>query len=147
MSHSLTKIWIHGIIGTKNREDLIHSDFESKLYLHLKNYLENELECYVRIINGISNHVHILLLTSPKYSISEIFKRIKGESSHWINQSDYVNQKFAWQTGYGAFSFSESMINKVEEYIKNQKNHHKKVSFADEINDLIKKYGLTEINR
>lgn len=119
MSHSLTKIWIHGILGTKNREDLILSNYESELYSYIKTNLENEFECYVKIINGTSKHIHLLFLSSPKYSISEIFKRIKGESSHWINQSDFITQKFAWQTGYGAFSVSESMIKKVEEYIRN----------------------------
>jgi putative transposase len=72
---------------------------------------------------------------------------VKGESSHWINQSDFIKYKFAWQTGYGAFSVSESMVKDVEKYIANQKEHHKKITFEEEIDLFMKKYGFKIINR
>ena len=147
ISHSLTKIWIHGIFSTKNREPLIKPEFETELYNHIKEKLENDFECKVRIINGVTEHVHQLFLLSPKFSIETIFKNLKGESSHWINQSNFMKQKFAWQTGYGAFSISESMVKEVERYILGQKEHHKKLSYIEEIELLIKKYGLKILNR
>jgi REP element-mobilizing transposase RayT len=99
------------------------------------------------IINGMSEHVHQLFLLSPKFSVETIFKNLKGESSHWINQSSFIKQKFAWQTGYGAFSVSESMVNEVEKYIFGQKEHHRKLSFDQEVELLIKKYNLKTLNR
>ena len=147
MSHSLIKVWIHAIFGTKDKFSLIKYSFESKLHNHIKEKLENELDCKVRNINGTEDHIHILFLLSPNYSLKDIFQNIKGESSHWINQSDFIKYKFAWQTGYGAFSVSESMISEVEKYIANQKDHHKKITFKEEIDMLIKKYGLKIRNR
>ncbi|OGU76742.1 MAG: hypothetical protein A2V93_06645 [Ignavibacteria bacterium RBG_16_34_14] len=130
MSHSLFKIWIHGIFGTKDRTSLIKNTFEAQLHLHIKEKLERDLDCKVRIINGTEDHIHILFLLSPNFTLKDIFHNVKGESSHWVNQSDFIKYKFAWQTGYGAFSVSESKINEVEKYIANQKEHHKLILFV-----------------
>lgn len=96
----------------------------------------------VRVINGTENHIHILFMLSPKIKIEDLFKNIKGESSHWINQSNFIKDKFSWQIGYGAFSVSESMVKNVEKYIANQKEHHKKMSFSEEVELFAKKHGL-----
>jgi len=147
MSHSLIKIWIHGVFSTKDKTSLINETFEMKLHDHIKQKLEDDLDCKVRTINGTENHVHLLFQLSPNFSVGDIFKNIKGESSHWINQLDFINTKFAWQIGYGAFSVSESMVKDVELYIKNQKEHHKKMTYEEEVELFIKKYGLKIINR
>lgn len=147
MSHSLLKIWIHGVCSTKDRIALITSEYEKELYNHIKQKLENDLDCIVKIINGMSDHIHILFLLSPKFSVGDIFKNVKGESSHWINQASLTKNKFAWQTGYGAFSVSESMVNEVEKYIANQKEHHRKMTFEEEVNLFVNKYGLKIVNR
>ena len=142
MSHSLVKIWIHGVLGTKDRTSLINDNFEKELHSHVKDRFEKDLDCKVRIINGTDDHVHVLFLLSPNFGIGDIFQKVKGESSHWVNKSNFMSNKFAWQIGYGAFSVSESKVKDVEQYIRNQKEHHKKTSYADEIDLLIKKYGL-----
>ena len=147
MSHSLIKIWIHGVFSTKDRTSLINNNFETELYEHIKKKLEEDLDCKVRAINGTEDHIHLLFLLSPNFSVGDIFKNIQGESSHWINQSDFTSTKFAWQIGYGAFSVSESMVKDVELYIKNQKVHHKKITYEKEVELFIKKYGLKIINR
>ncbi len=82
ISHSLIKIWIHAIYGTKDKTSLIKDTFESQLHHHIKEKLEKELDCKVRNINGTEDHIHILFLLSPNYSLKEIFQKIKGESSH-----------------------------------------------------------------
>ena len=147
MSHSLLKVWIHGIFRTKDRTSLIKSNFEKELHAHLKAKLENNLDCKVRAINGTEDHIHLLFLLSPNFALKDIFQNIKGESSHWVNQSDFIKHKFAWQTGYGAFSVSESIVKEVEKYIGNQKEHHKKITYNEEIQLLIKKYELEILNR
>lgn len=126
---------------------MIKSNFEAQLYQHIRQKMEDDLECKVRTINGTEDHIHLLFLLSPNLNVGDIFKIIKGESSHWINQSDFANSKFAWQIGYGAFSVSESMIKDVELYIKNQKEHHKKITYEEEVEVFIKKYGLKIVNR
>ena len=113
MSHSLLIIWIHCVFGTKDRSELINNTFETDLYNHIKQKLEEELDCMLKIINGTADHIHILFLISPNFSIRDIIKNIQGESSHWINQSDFMNTKFAWQTAYCAFSVSESMVKDI----------------------------------
>ncbi len=147
MPHSLTKIWIHGIWGTKDRVPLISSDIENDLYTHIKNHLIKDYNCLTKIINGTSDHIHILFLLNQNHSVQEIFKNIKGESSHWINQNKLSKQTFSWQTGYAAFSVSESTVRDVEKYIANQKEHHKKVSYFDEVELFLKKYQLSNLNR
>ncbi|MEJ5262365.1 MAG: IS200/IS605 family transposase [Ignavibacterium sp.] len=147
MSHSLTKIWIHLIFGTKDRFPLINQSFEKQLYNHIRTLLENDFDCKVDLINGTTDHIHILLLQNQNYSLAEIVKNIKGNSSHWINQNKFLKTKFAWQTGYGAFSVSESMIGEVRKYISNQKEHHKKMSFIEEYKRFAEKYGLSLENR
>lgn len=99
--------------------------------------------CKVRIINGMPDHIHILFLLHPQKSVSDIVKQTKGSSSHWINQNDLVNGKFAWQVGYGIFSVSETNVHKVQNYIKNQKEHHKKKTFKEEYTEFMKAYGFS----
>lgn len=88
------------------------------------------------------DHVHCLFLLSPQKSISEVIKQIKGSSSHFINQNNFIAEKFAWQTGYAAFSVSESIVEKVFEYIKNQKSHHQKRTCQQEYEEFLKLYRL-----
>ncbi len=141
MPHSFNKIWIHAIWATKNRMLLIHPSIEKKVHQYLRNELV-ELGCPVRIINGMPDHIHCLFLLSPQKSIMEVLKQIKGSSSYFINQNDLIPDKFAWQTGYAAYSVSESGIEKVYQYIKNQKQHHRKKSFQEEYEAFLKLYGF-----
>lgn len=143
MSHSKVKIWIHGILGVKNREILISQEVENKIHNLIKAKLI-DLNCYVEEINGTENHVHILFLLNPQKTISDVFKHVKGCVSHEINSKNIIKNKFSWQIGYGAFSVSESQFTTVKNYILNQKEHHKKMNFTDEYNRFIKLYHLDE---
>jgi putative transposase len=141
MSHSFTKLWMHTIWATKNRQELIDYSIEKKLYDCIREELI-ELGCPVRIINGMPDHVHILFLQNPQKSISDIVKQIKGSSSHFMNREELILEKFAWQNGFAAFSVSESQLDIVYNYIKNQKQHHLKKKGQDEFDDFIKLHGL-----
>jgi len=125
----------------------INEFFEKKLYEHLKQLIENDFNSLVTAINGTSDHIHILMLQNQNYSIADIAKNVKGNSSHWINQNGFTNFKFAWQTGYGAFSVSESMTEDIKKYVLNQKEHHKRISFAEEYKRFEEKYGFKDGNR
>ncbi len=141
MPHSFNKIWIHAIWGTKHRAPFINQKIEKKIHQFLSEQLR-EIGCPVRIINGMPDHIHCLFLLNPQKSIAEVIKQIKGSSSHYINQDNLMVEKFSWQTGYAAFSVSESAVERVFQYIKNQKEHHRKKTFQQEHDDFLKIYGL-----
>jgi len=144
MPHSLTYIRIHLIFSTKDRKPLILESFESNLNYHIKEKLSNDFESFVESIGGSKDHIHILFNHSPNHSLKDIVKGIKGESSHWINENNFLEEKFAWQAGYSAFSISIDKVAIVRNYIKNQKEHHKKILFIDEIRKFLKLYGFNE---
>ncbi|MBA3664055.1 MAG: IS200/IS605 family transposase [Bacteroidetes bacterium] len=145
MSHSYNKIWLHVVFGTKYRNTLISPSVEKPIHEYMRKQLQDN-GCPVRIINGMPDHVHLLFLQNHKMSVADIIKQVKGSSSHWVNQQDFLSEKFAWQTGYGAFSVSESQLEKVYQYISNQKAHHAKKTFTEEYEEFIAAHGLIKLN-
>jgi putative transposase len=140
--HSYTRLWTHLIFSTKDRAPIIDEKYEKVFYKHMISKLFDEYDCFVEEINGADDHIHILMLLSPNHSLQDIVKNLKGESSHWINSGNFIKTKFSWQTGYSAFSISIDKVPVVKDYVKNQKEHHKKVSFAEEYEKLLKIYGF-----
>jgi REP element-mobilizing transposase RayT len=138
---SYTKIWIHLIFSTKNREYYIDSELKTKLIPHIKENAASK-KIYIDSLNCTSDHIHILLSLGTEQAISNTARLIKGESSFWINKNKLCKYKFEWQEEYLAFSVSESIVNKVREYIKNQEEHHKKKTFDEEYQLFMKKYGF-----
>jgi REP element-mobilizing transposase RayT len=143
MPHSFNKIWIHAIWATKDRKPLIQLNVENQIYQFISDQLR-EQDCPVRIINGMPDHIHCLFLLSPQKTISDVVKQIKGSSSHFINQQELIPEKFSWQTGYAAYSVSESVVTKVFEYIQNQKIHHQKKTFQQEYDEFIQLVGFSK---
>ena len=143
MSHSFNRLWIHAIWSTKERAYLIEPKIEKDLYACMFSEFR-ELHCMPRIINGMPDHVHCLFLLHPQRSVAEVVKYVKGSSSHFINQNDLISEKFSWQTGYAAYSVSESMVQKVYGYIRHQKIHHKTKSFDQEFDEFLKLNRLGE---
>ncbi|MEJ7611146.1 MAG: IS200/IS605 family transposase [Ferruginibacter sp.] len=137
MSHSLTKIWVHAVWSTKNRYPLIDFKIEQRLYDLL--YTEFiAMDSPAKIINGMPDHIHCLFRLNPQKALADVIKQIKGSSSYFVNHNDLTFEKFSWQTGYYAFSVSESVIPRVTAYIQNQKQHHSKISFDHESETIIK---------
>ncbi|GAB3897062.1 IS200/IS605 family transposase [Larkinella knui] len=141
MSHSKTKIWIHAVFSTKNRQPLIRKSVRDLLYQHIRQQIV-DCGCFTDCINGVEDHVHILFLLNPQVAVSDVVKQIKGSSSHEINRLNLIPEKFAWQTGYGAFSVSESQVERVRQYIVNQQQHHQKMTFTEEYRRFMKQYGF-----
>jgi REP element-mobilizing transposase RayT len=99
------------------------------------------------ILEGMSiqlEHVHLLLALPLDKPIAQVAKGLKGESSNWINNKDFISGKFRWQRGYGAFSVSASQLSKVKRYIKNQNEHHVRKSFKEEYDDWARQYGIMD---
>lgn len=114
---------------------MIDPGIESQLHEFMRAELE-KMDCRVKIINGMPDHVHCLFLLPTKYAVAEVIKQVKGSSSSFINKSNLLSETFGWQTGYAAFSVSNSVVPTVFKYIQNQKKHHLKQTFNDEYNDL-----------
>ena len=134
-----TKIWIHIIWSTKNREKIITKELKLLLLDHI---IENSKKkgIFIKIVNCVSDHIHIIISLSREQSISKVVMLIKGESSNWVNKNKLVKGKFEWQDEYIAVSVSESVIDKVYDYIKKQEEHHRNKSFEEEYNLFLEKY-------
>ena len=141
MSHSLTRIWIHGIWATKERHPFIQEGIENVIYDFLYDEFKDS-NCPARIINGIPDHVHALFLLNPLLPLAKVLKQVKGCSSHTINKEELTPDRFCWQTGYAAYSVSESQVEKVFQYIKDQKRHHQNKTFEEEYEELARLHGI-----
>jgi putative transposase len=146
MPHSLTEIWIHTVWSTKNRAPFLKGEFKAELILHIRQTIET-MDCPVRIVNGPADHLHALFSLNPERPLADVLQMAKGESAHWVNQRQFLRVKFAWQTGYGGFSVSPSMIAKVEAYIRRQEEHHKKMTFQEEYERLIRMSGIPDTDK
>jgi len=122
---------------------MLSHDLRKKLFSHVQENAKTKA-ILLDVINGYSDHVHVLLRLRPDQSIAKVAQLLKGESSHWFNEQKLIRFKFEWQDEYIALSVSESQIDKVREYIKNQEEHHRKKTFAEEYEQFMKKYGFNE---
>ncbi len=138
---SYVKIWVHGVWGTKNHLPTLQKEYRYDLLNHIKENAR-EKDIYIDFINGHNEHIHILYCLNAEITVAKTMNLIKGESSYWINKNNLTKNKFEWADKYFAISVSESIVNKVRDYIKNQEEHHKKVTWAEEYDAFIKKYGF-----
>ena len=135
------KIWIHLVWTTKDRQPLLLKEIRQTVFEHIRNNAKSK-DIYIDFINGHAEHVHCLISLKSNQNIDKILMLLKGESSFWINRNNLTQTKFEWQDEYFAVSVSESVVNKVRDYIKNQEVHHQKKSFMEEYNEFMQKYGF-----
>ncbi|NWF88459.1 MAG: IS200/IS605 family transposase [Ignavibacteriaceae bacterium] len=140
MSH--VKIWIHAVWGTKNHERVLSKGVRSKLFQHIRENAK-EKQIYIDFINGDMEHVHCLLALNADLTIAKVIQLIKGEAAFWANKNSLVKPRLEWADEYFAVSVSESMIDKVRDYIKNQEEHHRKMTFKEEYEKFASKYGFS----
>jgi putative transposase len=141
MSNTYTQIHLHFIYAPKFRASLIQSDWETELYKYITGIVQMNKHKMVSI-NGMPDHIHMLIGFRPTQSISDFMQSVKSGSSRYINDNRLCNRRFEWQSGYGAFSHSRSQINNVIDYIENQKSHHMRNSFLDEYRLLLSDFGV-----
>jgi len=138
MAHSYTNLIYHIVYATKERQPLIDLEFQPRLYEYLGGTIRG-LKATSLEIGGIEDHVHILAKLPPTIAISEFLEKLKANSSKGAKS---VRRGFGWQDGYSAFTVSESQVERVRNYILNQREHHKKVSFRDELIALLEAHGV-----
>jgi putative transposase len=141
MANTYTQIQIHFVFAVKFRHGIIQSKWKEDLYKYIAGIIQNNNHKLLAI-NGMPDHIHILIGLRPAQSISDLMKEVKQSSSKWINDNKLINGHFEWQEGYGAFSYSKSQINQVINYIQNQELHHKKKTFEEEYLDFLEKFEI-----
>jgi len=136
-----TQLYIQLVIAVNNRDALLLKEIRPRVFEYISGII-TELKHKSIIVNGVSDHIHILLGLNGNVSISDTVHAIKRGSSLFINKEKLCKFKFSWQEGYGAFSYSKSHLERVYKYIKNQEMHHSKKSFKKEYIDFLKKFEV-----
>jgi len=141
MANTYYQIYLQTVFAVKYRKAMIDKAWKSKLFGVIGNLI-NETKCKTIIVNGVEDHVHCFVGLKPVVSVSELMKTVKAKSSKYINDHKLTNERFEWQKGYGVFSYSQSQVDRVYKYIMNQEEHHRKIIFKDEYQDLLKKFNV-----
>jgi len=139
MSQSLSRVLVHLVFSTKNREPVITADHRDRLFEYLAGTL-NAIKCPAVIVGGMPDHVHLLFVQARTMSLSQIVEEVKKESSKWAKT--VVHPDFYWQNGYGAFSVSPSKAPDVTRYIAEQERHHRERDYQAELRELLRKNGM-----
>ena len=141
MANTYTQIHIHYVFAPKYRDAILDKSWRSELFSYITGIVQNNGHKMLQI-NGMSDHVHMLIGLRPAQSVSDLIKLVKEDSSSWINTKRMTRRHFNWQEGYGAFSHSKSQVQRVIKYIQEQELHHAKTSFLEEYVDMLKKFGV-----
>ena len=141
MANTYSQIYIHLVFAVKYRDAAIDKSWRQRLYEYIIGVI-NARGHKVYAIGGIYDHIHILVSMSPKQSISELVMEIKRASTLWIKENGFVKTRFAWQEGFGAFSYGQSQISNVVNYINRQEEHHGKHTFLDEYKALLEIFNM-----
>ena len=140
------KVYIHFVWSTKNRVPFLNTkEMRQKVWNHIRENAKGK-NIFIDFVNGYDDHCHCLVSLGVDQTIEKVMQLLKGESSFWINKQNLTPEKFEWQDEYFAVSVSESMIDKVRNYIKNQEEHHKQKTFQEEYDEFISKYGFQKFN-
>ena len=141
MANTFTQIYLQLVFAVQDRASLIDSEWKDELYKYISGIVQKNSHKLITI-NGIPNHIHILIGYKLHQLIPELLQDIKGSSSKWINKRGFIKGKFSWQEGYSAFSYSHSQIDDVVQYIMNQEQHHKKKTFHEEYIEFLEQFHI-----
>lgn len=136
MANTYTQIYIHYVFAVQNRYCLIEERWRENLYKYMTGTITNKGHKLL-VIGGMPDHVHVLVSMSPKQCPSDLMADVKRSSSLWINENRFVEGKFSWQEGFGAFSYGKSQVSDIANYIESQAHHHKRRTFMEEYIDFL----------
>lgn len=131
MANTYSQIYVQVVFAVDGRESLISATWKEELFRYITGIVKNNGQKLLAI-NGVADHIHILLNIQPNIALSDLVRVIKSNSSKWINEKRFVKGKFQWQEGFGAFSYALSQLDDVIAYIQRQEEHHRATSFKDE---------------
>jgi len=138
---AFVNVMIHSVWGTKNRLPFLRKEIRETVLDHILTNAKAK-NIFIDTMNGVDDHMHLLFGLNADLSIAKTVQLIKGESSHWINKHGLVKSKFEWADEYYAVSVSESLVPKIRNYIKNQEEHHRKRTFAEECDEFLRRYDF-----
>lgn len=141
MADTYSQIYIQTVFAVQNRNTLIQPTWEDELYKYITGIIQNKGQKMLAI-NGTSNHIHILIGMKPTCCLSDLVREIKKSSNTFINEKRFIPYNFQWQEGFGAFSYSHSQLTDVIQYIENQKEHHKQLTFKEEYLAFLKAFEI-----
>lgn len=141
MAKTYTKLVFHIVFSTRERAPLITGQIREPLYHYIGGVIRSEGGSLLRI-GGVSDHVHIMARLKADTPVSDVVKNIKGKSSRWLGQRPETRDRFSWQTGYGAFSVSESRVSSVGRYIEMQEQHHQQWTYKEELVSLLQRHSI-----
>lgn len=141
MANTYSQLYIHIVFAVKGRQNLISANWKEEIYKYITGIVTNKEQKLIAI-NGMPDHIHILIGLKPDKSISDLVRDIKANSSKFINDKRWINGKFEWQTGFGAFTYGHSQLTNIIKYIENQEEHHKTRTFKDEYIAFLKLFNI-----
>jgi len=141
MSHTYTNVLIHALFSTKDRQPSLTPEIREETFNYLGGAV-NALGGQSLLVNGPRDHVHMLFVQPRTLSIADVMEKVKANSSGWVKDRWPGRRSFGWQTGYAAFSVSKSHAEQVKRYIRNQEEHHRKISFIEEVVAFLDKHGV-----
>ncbi|MDX9919358.1 MAG: IS200/IS605 family transposase [Paludibacter sp.] len=141
MSNTFSQIYIQVVFAVQNRKAQIKLTWENELYKYITGIVQNKGQKMLAI-NGTSNHIHFLIGMKPSCCLSDLVREVKKSSNSFIKENHFIPANFNWQEGFGAFSYSQSHLTTVINYIENQKTHHKKKTFKDEYIAMLKAFEI-----
>lgn len=141
MANTYTQLFVHVIFSTKGREKVLHKSFREELFKYISGILTHKNQ-KAFAVNGWIDHIHILVGIEPNISVSELVRDIKHSSTNFIKEKNFIKQKFNWQKGFGAFTYSKSQIDSVIKYIMTQEEHHKHKTFEEEYIEFLDKFEV-----
>ena len=141
MANTFSQIYIQTVFAVENRSSLIRTEFKEDLYKYITGIVRNQGQKLISI-NGMPDHLHILIGLKPAMALADLVREIKADSSNLINKNKWVRGRFSWQEGHGAFSYGHSQLDTIIRYIQNQEKHHSRRSFKTEYLSLLRKFDI-----
>lgn len=141
MANTFSQIYLQFVFAVKHRQSLIPKEHKEELHKYITGLVQNR-KAKMLAVHCMPNHIHLFVGFKPVMSIADFVKEIKVESNEFINSKKWTNTKFAWQEGYGVFSYSQSHIDAVVKYILNQEEHHRKQTFKEEYYEFLEKFNI-----
>lgn len=141
MANTYHQLYVQCVFAVKYRNAVIDKWWRPQLMAVLGNLIK-ETGCHNLIVNGVDDHVHCFFRLIPNIEVSEVMQSVKAKSSKWVNESGLLRERFEWQRGFGAFSYSPWDKDKIFHYVENQEKHHAKQNFKDEYLETLRKHEV-----
>jgi len=142
MAHTYTDLLIHVLFSTDKRQPFLDNELRPRLFAYMSGILKR-LNCKPLLVNGVKDHVHVLLVAPPTLCLADIVEKLKANSSRWVHETFPQRRRFAWQAGYTAFTVSPSNRKRVLDYITGQEEHHRHRTYLEEVQAFLAKSGMT----